>query len=45
MLKEGTQRKSIVTQWMQQAAKGLAYVHSCGIIHGDGKASLPCSWN
>jgi len=35
MLQEGTWSEDIVMRWAYQAAKGLAYVHRHGIIHGD----------
>ena len=43
LLKERTLREDIVTRWIYQAAKGLAYVHRCGIIHGDGMCLLSLS--
>ena len=41
MLNEETWCEDIVARWAYQAAKGLAYVHACKIIHGDGKCLHP----
>ena len=36
-------RQSDVLTYAIQAAEGLAYVHNCGIIQGDGKYSFPAT--
>lgn len=36
MVRERTLHDDIVARWAYQAARGLTYVHRCGIIHGDG---------
>jgi serine/threonine protein kinase len=43
MKNQRTLHEDILTRWMHQAAQGLAYVHHCGIIHGDGECHL-CSF-
>jgi serine/threonine protein kinase len=43
MMNQRTWPQDIVIRWMYQAAKGLAYIHRCGIIHGDGECHA-CSF-
>jgi len=37
ILREGHVEKGLVLKWAKQAAKGLAWVHDCNVIQGDGQ--------
>lgn len=32
--------ENLVRDWVHEAVKGLAYVHQCGIIQGDGESEI-----